>query len=428
MKQRTAAEPPKDRRRFSREWKGAGAFCLFLQVLTAVLAAVLALTPITGARALTLYTASSFAGEDDSAVTYVNLLKAFEAEHGCVISDQSSASSERWKQSVLNDFAAGNEPDVLFFFARGADSVPILSRVIPIEQLNREYPDLNLPVSEALREADGQVYAVPVRPFWEGLMVNLDLFEEAGLALPATWDQLKDAIRVFRGKGIVPISVSLTDAPHYLAEMLIQACSTPEEQQARPRSAEEVPASWIRGMKLLRELYEIGAFPENAALLDERTADELFHSGQAAMRVDGVWFAHQMTEAEMNRTAVLPAPRYGEVQGPVSYIGGVSMGFYLTRRAYEQPMVRDEAVALLAYLTSEESRAKLSGGSLTGSLQQSAANLIASDHLMLGPIQDAMNATAREVWLMECVPAVAEGRMTAEECWERVMQLQPFGQ
>ena len=100
MKQRTAAEPPKDRRRFSREWTGAGAFCLFLRVLTAVLAAVLALTPITGARALTLYTASSFAGEDDSAVTYVNLLKAFEAEHGCVISDQSSASSERWKQSV----------------------------------------------------------------------------------------------------------------------------------------------------------------------------------------------------------------------------------------------------------------------------------------------------------------------------------------
>ena len=379
-----------------------------------------------GAGALTLYTASSFAGEDESAVTYAQLLETFEAEHGCVISDHSSASSESWKQSVLNDFAAGNEPDVLFFFARGADSAPILSRVIPIEQLNREYPELKLPVSEALREADGRVYAVPVRPFWEGLLVNRELFEEEGLALPDTWERLLEAVRVFRSRGIVPISVSLTEAPHYLAEMVIQACAPAEEQQARPGTPEEVPASWIQGMGLLRELYEVGAFPENAALIDDRTAGELFHSGKAAMRVDGVWFAHQMTEEEMNRTAVLPAPRRGETGGAVSYIGGVSMGFYLTRRAYEQPAVREEAVALLGWLTSEESRAKLSGGSLTGSLQKSAAELIGPDRLMLSPIQDAMNAAAREVWLMECVPAVAEGRMTPEECWRRVMQLHPF--
>ena len=49
-----------------------------------------------------------------------------------------------------------------------------------------------------------------------------------------------------------------------------------------------------------------------------------------------------------------------------------------------------------------------------------------AERLMLSPIQDAMNAAAREVWLMECVPAVAEGRMTPEECWRRVMQLHPF--
>ena len=267
---------------------------------------------------------------------------------------------------------------------------------------------------------------MPVRPFWEGLLVNTELFEAAGISLPETWEGLLEAVRGFRERGIVPISVSLTEAPHYLAEMVIQACATPEEQQARPRTFEEVPKSWIRGMGLLRELYEAGAFPENAALIDDRSAGELFHSGKAAMRVDGVWFAHQMTEAEMNRSAVLPAPRWGEAGGEVSYIGGVSMGFYLTRRAYEQPAIREKAVALLAWLTSEESRRKLSGGSLTGRLQESAAELIGADRVMLSPIQDAMNAGAREVWLMECVPAVAEGRMTPEECWRRVMQLHPF--
>ena len=39
-----------------------------------------------------------------------------------------------------------------------------------------------------------------------------------------------------------------------------------------------------------------------------------------------------------------------------------------------------------------------------------------------------MNKDAREVWLLECVPAVAEGRVTPEECWRRVMALNPFGE
>ena len=47
---------------------------------------------------------------------------------------------------------------------------------------------------------------------------------------------------------------------------------------------------------------------------------------------------------------------------------------------------------------------------------------------MVSPLQDAMNRNAREVWLLECIPAVAEGSMSAEECWERVMALFPFGE
>ena len=47
---------------------------------------------------------------------------------------------------------------------------------------------------------------------------------------------------------------------------------------------------------------------------------------------------------------------------------------------------------------------------------------------MVSPRQDAMNKNAREAWLLECIPAVAEGTMTAEECWEKVMALSPFGE
>ncbi len=378
------------------------------------------------AGAVTLYTASSFAGEDESAAVYADLLRSFEEAYGCVISDRSSASNESWKRGILHDFAAGNEPDLLFFFAHGADSAPILDRVVPISRILKDYPEMDLPVSEALREADGEVYAIPVRPFWEGLLCNTELFDRYGLPLPDTWEHLMEDVRGFREQGIVPFAVSLIDSPHYIAEMALLACASAEEQQARPTSYEEIPESWFQAMALLRELNEAGAFPDRAALVDEHTANAMFRNGQAAIQVDGVWFAHQLTEEEMARTAVLPTPARPGNDRPDAYIGGVSMGFYLTRRAYEQPSVRDLAVQLLGYLTSDQSRRRLAGSTLSGLTESTAAVLTGDDRLMLSPVQDAMNAAAREVWLMECVPAVAEGSMTPEECWRRVMELHPF--
>ena len=128
----------------------------------------------------------------------------------------------------------------------------------------------------------------------------------------------------------------------------------------------------------------------------------------------------------METLAVLPIPRRDGEGTSDCYLGGVSMGFYLTRRAWESGH-RDAAVALLAELTSEESIRELGSSSLSGRLLDSADDMRAGRN-MVSPLQDAMNNKAREVWLLECIPAVAEGSMTAEECWRRVMTMNPFGE
>ena len=182
---------------------------------------------------VTLRTVSCFAGTDSAAEAYVEILNRYESESGNTVADSSSTSDEAWKTAILKDFAAGTEPDILFFFAAGADSVPILPRVVSLAEINAAYPDLRLPEDDVLREPDGRVYAVPVRGFWEGLYVHTDLFEQYGAPLPADWDSLLEAVRIFRENGIVPIAVSLSDIPHYLAEMALLACAAREELQAR---------------------------------------------------------------------------------------------------------------------------------------------------------------------------------------------------
>jgi len=378
------------------------------------------------AEGITLRTVSCFAGDDSAAGVYVEILNRYESETGNTVQDASSTSSEAWKRSVLNDFAAGNEPDILFFFAAGADSAPLLSRVMPLDEIKAAYPELLLPENGALREADGRIYAIPVRGYWEGLYVHTDLFEAAGAPLPTDWDSLMEAIRIFREKGIVPISVSFSDIPHYLAEMAILACAGMEEQQARPRSAEEVPESWLEAMRVIRELAEAGAFADNAAATDEKTSTDRFLRKEAAMQFDGSWLASSISADQMDTIAVYPMPRRSGGGASDCYIGGVSMGFYLTRRAWNSSR-RDAAVRLLADLTSQESLQRLGNIAISGRLQASADQMQAGRN-MVSPLQDAMNRNAREVWLLECIPAVADGSMTAEACWEKVMALAPFGE
>lgn len=392
----------------------------------AMLLLVLLLPVIAAAEGITLYTASTFAGSDTAAEAYVELLKAFEEATGCVIEDDSATSDESWKTSILYDFAAGNEPDVLFFFAANADSTPILSRVVPIDEINAAYPELKLTENQALAEADGRVYAIPVRPFWEGLFVNTDLFEQYDLELPTTWERFEQAIITFRGAGIVPISVSFSDVPHYLAEMAILVSGPVEDHEARPQSLEQVPASWYGGMALIRHLQELGAFADNAFATTEEMSSQLFRDKKAAMQLDGSWFANSIPKASMDTTIVMPMPAYDEKADGRAFIGGTSMGFYLTRKAWEDPEKRDAAVLLLAWLTSKESARALGGLELSGALLDSSYALLENDDVMLRPFQDDMDQEAREIWLLDCVAAVAEGKMTAEECWQRVMQQRPF--
>jgi len=39
-----------------------------------------------------------------------------------------------------------------------------------------------------------------------------------------------------------------------------------------------------------------------------------------------------------------------------------------------------------------------------------------------------MTKEAREAWLLGCISSIADGSMTAKECWEKVIALKPFGE
>lgn len=393
-----------------------------LLVLTLCLGTVSAL-----AQGVTLKTVSTFAGTDAAADTYVQLLKQWEEKTGNTVIDASATSDEAWKTSVLNDFAAGNEADVMFYFARTSESANILDKVVPISEINAAYPDLKLTENAAAAEADGKVYAIPVRAFWEGLFCNADLFEKYGLELPTTWDKLETAIKTFKDNGVVPISVSLSDVPHYIAEFSILSSGSVEDHLARPAKGEAVPESWVEGMKLIHQLYELGAFPADVNATTEAVTSQMFRDKKAAMQLDGSWFANGIPAENMDSTVVIPFPTHSDKADPTAFIGGVSMGFYLSRKAWEDETKRDAAVDLLAFLTTGDNGKSLGGYAFTGKLLESSYEMINNARAMDGPFQDVMDQEARNVWF-SAIPGMADGTVDPAQLWAQVMELDPFAQ
>lgn len=392
------------------------------KVLSAVLCCILcsACLPVT-AKGVALRTVSCFAGLDASSSTYTRLLAQWEEQTGNTVQDASAPSDEAWKTGVLMDFAAGNEPDVLFFFAKTTDSAYLLDRVVPIAEISAQYPDLGIPENPACTEKDGRIYAVPVRSFWEGLFCNTDLFEAYGLELPTTWERLVTAIAVFRKNGIVPISASFSDVPHYIAEFALLACGSAADYCARPAKGEPIPQSWIDGMALIHTLYQLGAFPDSVNTTNENFTSQLFRDKRSAMQVDGSWFANSLPAENMDTTVVLPFPACkGEAPGVV---GGVSMGFYLTRKAWADAQKQDAAVQLLAFLATGDNASTLGGYKFSGSLLESTKALAAQP--LLGPVQDQMSQEARNEWF-RLIPSVATGSITPEAMWASIMALDPF--
>lgn len=398
------------------------------KVLATLLALVLCASLFTVglADAVTLKTVSTFAGTDAAAETYVALLDSWAKETGNTVEDASGTADEAWKASVINDFAAGNEPDVFFYFAKTADSAPILDKVVPISEINAAYPELKLTENAAIAEADGNIYAIPVRAFWEGLFVNTDLFEANGLELPTDWAKLETAIAKFNEVGIVPFAVSFSDVPHYITEFAILASGTPEEHMARPQPGDAVPQSWVDGMALLNELYKLGAFAPDCNATTEAITSQMFRDKKAAMQLDGSWFANGIAEENWDTTAVMPFPTHSENADSTAFLGGVSMGFYLSKKAWDDPAKRDAAVDLLAYLTTGDNAVALGGFAYGGNIVTTSVEMINNANAMLSPFQDEMDPEVRaDVWFSK-VPGIVDGTVDPAEMWATAIEANPW--
>ncbi len=318
---------------------------------------------------------TTFAGEDASAQAYKDGVKAWEEQTGNTVADTSASSDETFKTRVVTDFETGSEPDVLFFF-NGADANSFIEagKVLSIDEIRTEYPEYASNLNDDLITpslVDGKKYAIPVKGFWEAMFVNTEVLEAAGVEVPGadyTMDMFKEDCEKIKAAGYAPIAAALGDIPHYWWEFAIYNHQSPATHLDIPGSVDdETGQAWVSGLNDIKELYELGYFPDNTLSATDDETFALFTEGKAAFLIDGSWKTDgilkacqsdpddpsTLDEEKLAKFDVTYIPGNGDRKA-TDLVGGFSMGYYITRKAWDDPEKRAAAVSFVEFMTSDE--------------------------------------------------------------------------
>ena len=383
---------------------------------------------------------TSYGGDDGNRQNYENAVASYQEATGNKVMDASATSNEEWKAKVLTDFETGTEPDVLFFFTN-ADAEPFIEagKVVDIATIRETYPEYadNMKDSMMAAAADGKNYAVPSSGFWENMFVNKKVLADCNIEVPGpdyTWDQFLADCQTIKDKGYTPIAVSLFEVPHYWFEFVLMNNGTMANQLEVPAVdadgklvEDAVSEKWVNGLNDMKDLYEKGFFPENTLTAKDADTVQLFAEGEAAFLIDGSWKVGHFVDNyadQLEDYAISYVPAKGERKATEA-LGGISMGYFITKKAWDDPAKQAAAVAFVEHMTSDEIMSTFvttevtalkNGASPEGlnSLQQSAADANNNITGITGAVQDTITSECKTD-LFANIQHVVTGEMTAEE-------------
>lgn len=386
-------------------------------------------------KPVTLNVVTSYGGDDGNRQNYEKAYKAFEAATGNTVMDASETSNEEWKAKVMTDFETGSEPDVLFYF-NGVDSNKLIenNKVVSIDEIRAEYPDYASNMKDEMMGAspkDGKNYSVPVNGYWEGLFVNKTVLADCGLEVPTastTWDEFMSMCDTIAAKGYTPIACSLQDVPHYWFEYTIFNNGDLTKHSEVPTSATDAAGvRWAAGLADMKSMFEAGFFPKNTLTANDADTFQLMAENKAAFAIDGSWkmgWFEENTEDVSNYT-VTYVPGKGDRKAS-DIVGGLSMGYYITRKAWDDPAKRDAAVAFVQAMTTDEVVNTFGATAITalknGTTPPDDANSLVKDALVLTKNATGITSAAQDRLLQDArnnlfgnVKNIVSGSMTAED-------------
>ena len=397
--------------------------------------------PTENAKPVDLVVVTSYGGDDAGRVPYEAAFREWEDNTGNTVMDSSANANEEWKSRVLTDFQTGAEPDVLFYFT-GPDIQPIADKIVPIDEIRTTYPDYagnmndaSIPVSP-----DNKMYGVPVYGNWEAMFANKKVLAEAGVDVPGadyTWSQFLADCEKIKEAGFTPIACSLYEVPHYWFEFSIFNYGSVATHSTIPSGMDDPLAqNWVNGLNDIKDLYERGYFPANTMTATDPEIWQLGYDNKAAFAADGSWkVAGILSDAlDPDEWVTVYVPSNGGTRKTTDMVAGISMGYMITRKAWDDPEKQAAAVDFINHMTSREVISTFNQFRMTAlkdgvipmgdlePLQESGMEMANGSTGAAFFLGDMLTPDAR-AYMMENIKNVCTGSMTAEDVVTKTLEI-----
>lgn len=386
-------------------------------------------------KSVTISTATSFGMTDSSATSYNELLSEFrKANTHITIDDRSVKADDHWKSAIRSSFTSHEEPDVMFFFtAADVENIIKDQQVVSIDTIREIYPDYASNIRgdaiASVTEFDGKAYCVPVKGFWEALFCNEELFDKYKIPMVTDWKSLMYAIESFSKFGVTPIAASFSDVPNYWIEHSILSVGGTEKHSINPNEDIDVPKEWEEALNMIKGLYQKNVFQKDSLDTQQELAISLYNSEKAAMILEGSWLS--LSPEVEGKTKVVKFPSVNNVSKENDgIIGGFTMGFYISKKAWDDLDKRDACVKYVEYMTSNDGISKLCINGLPAAdveLPEGSSDVFKQGDALLKeyqiqkPIDSRLSKSAWE-YLTQNTTAVIRGDSSASDVLKKIKE------
>ena len=286
----------------------------------------------------------------------------YETQNPEVTIDMEAVADEPYKDKIRVLMASGDVPDIYFSwsgefawkFARGGQALDLTDAFY-----NSDWKDYVINSAAEPFAWEGQLYGVPINIDAKFMVYNTKIFDDLGLSVPQTTDDLLAACDAIKEAGYTPIAFGNEfpwAASHYIGEF--NAKLVPNDVRVADYRLESPPdelfthPGYVEALAYFQELMNRGCFNEGPNATSHSLARASFAAGRAAMMfVELVEFV-DIINSPMGEEGwdFFRFPDFPNGTDDQDFLTGAPDGFMVSSQS-EHP---DEAIAFLKWLTSPE--------------------------------------------------------------------------
>ena len=261
--------------------------------------------------------------------------------------------SDKYEEQMKADWNAGMAADVMTIQmgSQYLESIPYLQELTPLIDASFNDPDWKTKYFKdgafaGIDDLADGTYCLPIGIGVQYFMLcNQDKFDQFGLEIPTTYDELKAVSEVFRQNDLVPVSWGFKepDQSVTLLRCIISDfdpdCWYGLEYTGEASFTDEIPTTAVNIMK---EMLDTGILNENFVASTPSDAQDGFYQGNAAMTINGGWMLGTYTDDKYeewikNMNIVLsPLPDFNGDGKPTPVVAGPNVAFSIPTTTPEE--------------------------------------------------------------------------------------------